>query len=100
MLVLKACPRCHGDLMLENTRDTEYYECLQCGHVLSVAQERMLGVLPSRNHLAAKRPPRASRRMRTGRRERSGCQAPSPAALALRKAFRPAYLSEPAAHRV
>lgn len=47
MLVLKACPRCHGDLMLEISRDADYYECLQCGHVLSLAQECLLGIPPT-----------------------------------------------------
>lgn len=100
MLILKACPRCHGDLMLEVSRDTDYYECLQCGHVLSIGQERMLGVPPSHNHHAAKRPPRATRRARNERRAGSGCQALSPAALALRRAFRPAYLPEPVPNHV
>lgn len=44
MLLLKACPRCHGDLTLERDGDATYLECVQCGHIISRAQERALGV--------------------------------------------------------
>jgi hypothetical protein len=29
--VLKACPRCVGDLVLQRDLNGEYYTCLQCG---------------------------------------------------------------------
>lgn len=44
MLLLKACPHCGGDLVLEREAQTAYLECLQCGHTLSRCEERALGV--------------------------------------------------------
>ncbi len=44
MLLLKACPHCHGDLVFERDRTCGYLECLQCGHVISADQERALGL--------------------------------------------------------
>lgn len=44
MWFLKACPRCHGDLVFDEDREAAYLICVQCGHVLSLAQERALGV--------------------------------------------------------
>ncbi len=67
MLVLKACPRCHGDLILEVGQDTDYYECLQCGHVLSTAQEYLLGVPPTHDHPATRRAQSAAYRVNAGR---------------------------------
>ena len=29
---LKKCPRCHGDLFLDNDLDGWYEQCLQCGY--------------------------------------------------------------------
>lgn len=52
MLLLKACPRCHGDLTMDSDARCSYLYCLQCGHVLSREQERALGVRPSRRGLA------------------------------------------------
>lgn len=48
MLLLKACPHCHGDLVLEQDRACGYLTCVQCGHILSAAQERKLGVYVTR----------------------------------------------------
>ena len=31
-LYLKACPRCHGDIALDDDQYGRYMECLQCGH--------------------------------------------------------------------
>ncbi len=44
MLLLRACPRCGGDMVLERERGYAYFECLQCTHVLSLAQERSMHV--------------------------------------------------------
>ncbi|MFC1944364.1 hypothetical protein ACFLX5_02565 [Chloroflexota bacterium] len=33
MLKLKGCPRCEGDLFLEEDFDGWYEECLQCGYL-------------------------------------------------------------------
>jgi hypothetical protein len=43
MLLLKACPHCRGDLVLEQDRVCGYLTCVQCGHVLSTAEESTLG---------------------------------------------------------
>ncbi|HEX6122588.1 MAG TPA: hypothetical protein VFY89_05480 [Ktedonobacterales bacterium] len=42
MLLLKACPRCRGDLVLETDDDLAYLACVQCGHILTDAEERAL----------------------------------------------------------
>lgn len=34
MLWLKACPRCEGDLVLEEDMFGSFVSCLQCGHIL------------------------------------------------------------------
>lgn len=36
MLVLKGCPRCHGDLMLVTYMDDRSTNCLQCGYSRSL----------------------------------------------------------------
>jgi hypothetical protein len=51
MFLLKSCPRCQGDLALDYDSRTAFLYCVQCGHVLSVAQERALGVRATRNGL-------------------------------------------------
>jgi Zn ribbon nucleic-acid-binding protein len=51
MLLLKACPRCHGDLALEVELRVGYLYCVQCGHTLTSAQERALGVHVNRHGL-------------------------------------------------
>lgn len=76
MLVLKACPRCHGDLVLEVARDTDYYECLQCGHVLSMAQEHLLGIPPTHAYRITRRAPDVTRRSRPQRQARGGHRPP------------------------
>ncbi len=32
-IIFKACPRCTGDLYLEEDTDGEYLSCLRCGYV-------------------------------------------------------------------
>lgn len=44
MLLLKACPRCGGDLSVDHDRDCGFLECVQCGHILSRQEELALGV--------------------------------------------------------
>ncbi len=51
MLFLKACPHCGGDLVAEHDEACDYLECVQCGHVLSRAQERTLGLRIARQGL-------------------------------------------------
>jgi hypothetical protein len=51
MLLLKACPRCNGDLTLERDAHTTYLECVQCGHVVDRLQERALGLRTTRHGL-------------------------------------------------
>jgi hypothetical protein len=42
-LLYKACPRCHGDLVLDEAERRETgacaYECLQCGRTTLLAQQ-------------------------------------------------------------
>jgi hypothetical protein len=68
MLLLKACPHCHGDLVLEQDRDCGYFTCMQCGHILSTAQERALGyrvtALGALHTCVGARPTHRSRRAR------------------------------------
>lgn len=33
MLMLKSCPRCHGDLNVDRDMYGPYVECIQCGYV-------------------------------------------------------------------
>lgn len=42
MVYLKACPRCKGDLFTERDFRETYISCLQCGHILSILEERLL----------------------------------------------------------
>jgi len=42
MVWLKSCPRCSGDIFLERNIGESYMMCLQCGHVLTAAQESRL----------------------------------------------------------
>lgn len=44
MMLLKSCPRCGGDLSVEHDHACSFLECVQCGHILSRAQEQALGV--------------------------------------------------------
>lgn len=38
MLWLKACPRCHGDLLLQADLDGDAISCIQCGYMRPVEQ--------------------------------------------------------------
>ena len=40
MVILKACPRCHGDVHKQRDKDGLYTACLQCGHVVYIAGVR------------------------------------------------------------
>lgn len=42
MVYLKACPRCRGDIFIERDLREVYFTCLQCGHVLTELEERIL----------------------------------------------------------
>ena len=42
MVYLKACPRCRGDIFTETERREVYFSCLQCGHVLTPLEEKLL----------------------------------------------------------
>ena len=37
MLRLKACPRCHGDLLITMSIEEPSATCLQCGHTSAIA---------------------------------------------------------------
>ena len=38
MMLLRACPRCHGDLSLDSDIYGKYLSCLQCGFVRDVTE--------------------------------------------------------------
>jgi hypothetical protein len=42
MFWLKRCPKCGGDLMDESDVQGSFISCLQCGHMLSLAEEQAL----------------------------------------------------------
>ncbi len=42
MFWLKKCPRCRGDLINESDVHGSFVTCLQCGHMLSAAEEQAL----------------------------------------------------------
>jgi hypothetical protein len=42
MFWLKKCPRCHGDLISESDVHGAFISCLQCGHMLTAAEEASL----------------------------------------------------------
>jgi hypothetical protein len=42
MFWLKKCPRCHGDLLGEADVHGTFISCLQCGHLLTAAEEAAL----------------------------------------------------------
>ena len=42
MFWLKACPRCRGDLYIEEDIFGSYLACFQCGHELSIVEELSL----------------------------------------------------------
>ena len=37
MLMLKACPRCRGDLYIDRDIYGQYKQCIQCGHMEDLA---------------------------------------------------------------
>jgi DNA-directed RNA polymerase subunit RPC12/RpoP len=52
-LYLKACPRCHGDIALDDDQYGRYMECLQCGFLIrSKAEEEVVPAMPSRTKAA------------------------------------------------
>jgi putative hemolysin len=61
MLLLKGCPRCHGDLVLDQDARTAYLYCVQCGHILSRDQERACGICATRHGLIHLPPPQRAR---------------------------------------
>ena len=85
MLLLKACPHCHGDLVFEQDRDCGYFTCVQCGHILSADEEHTLGyrvtalgALHARGGARPAQRPRRARRASARRRmcaSASGCRA-------------------------
>ena len=81
MLLLKACPHCHGDLVFEQDRDCGYFTCVQCGHILSTTQERALGyratALGALHARAGSRPAHCPRRARRSSARRRTCASAS-----------------------
>jgi hypothetical protein len=52
MLILKGCPKCHGDLQVRADTYGAYCECLQCGFLQNVDPQRLRAVQET---LAARR---------------------------------------------
>ena len=46
MLKFKSCARCHGDVHLATDHYGPYFQCFQCGHILTELEERVLTGLP------------------------------------------------------
>ena len=51
-LLLRACPRCHGDLFPDN-EDEDLLACLQCGRRIPEAQLSAAATVPARELAAA-----------------------------------------------
>jgi DNA-directed RNA polymerase subunit RPC12/RpoP len=52
-LYLKACPRCHGDIALDDDQYGRYMECLQCGFLIrSKAEDKPSTATPSTTRAA------------------------------------------------
>jgi hypothetical protein len=47
MFWIKKCPRCRGDLIGESDIHGSFITCLQCGHMLSAAEEAALRGSPA-----------------------------------------------------
>ena len=45
MFWIKKCPRCRGDLISESDIHGAFISCLQCGHLLTAAEEAVLNPL-------------------------------------------------------
>lgn len=51
---LRACPRCHGDVFLDEDPFTgAHLACLQCGHALTPSEERALAERAARARVVA-----------------------------------------------
>ena len=42
MMMLKACPRCSGDLLESSDMYGRYVQCIQCGHVADLPSEPLV----------------------------------------------------------
>lgn len=52
-LYLKACPRCHGDIALDDDQFGRYMECLQCGFLVRPkAEETPSPIIPRKTAAA------------------------------------------------
>ena len=52
-LYLKACPRCSGDIQLNDDQYGRYMECLQCGFLIrSKAEDKPVPAVPSTTRAA------------------------------------------------
>ena len=58
MLILKACPRCRGDLYFDRDFYGQYKQCIQCGHMEDIAPapraRRQGTVRPNRDRVVKK----------------------------------------------
>jgi len=68
MMWLKACPRCHGDLVLDSDYYGNYVSCIQCGASLDKSQQSSFQQRLFINRPAADLPDMRSTARRTGER--------------------------------
>ncbi len=69
MLVLKGCPRCHGDMLLVTYMDDRATSCLQCGFSRALPPPPVKVLRFDDDRRNAARPRRAVRRVRLALRE-------------------------------
>jgi hypothetical protein len=63
MVWLKACPRCKGDLFLDEDHYGKYKSCIQCGYIKDLTDVPI--AMPSGWNWRQQRPGRTRRRKRT-----------------------------------
>jgi len=60
MILLKSCPRCHGDMMLEKLPGDADFVCLQCGYRSAAIEQT--DTVPRRSRFAYGTPPKSRER--------------------------------------
>lgn len=55
MLLLKTCPRCHGDLQLRSDIAGKYLSCIQCGYTRDYPRKPVMPVMTEEKSKASDR---------------------------------------------